>query len=145
MLARGYFGIAMYHPKNSANWGSLLRTAQLLGASYIATIGQRFKTQASDTGKSCHHIPVFRFKTFEDFKDKLPHGCKLIGIELSEQSKALKTFKHPERAVYLLGAEDHGLPPNVLDSCHEVIQLAGKRSMNVAVAGSIVLYHREEL
>lgn len=51
---------------------------------------------------------------------------------------------HPLRALYLLGAEDHGLPPEVLARCHEVVQVPSPSpySLNVAVAGSLVLYDR---
>ena len=40
-------------------------------------------------------------------------------------SQPLMTYTHPERAVYLLGAEDFGLPEDVIASCDDVIQLPG--------------------
>lgn len=42
---RGYFGVAMYHSKSTYNWGSLFRTAQIMGADCLFSIGQRYKTQ----------------------------------------------------------------------------------------------------
>ena len=56
----------------------------------------------------------------------------------------LKSFVHPERAIYLLGAEDHGLPGEIMDKCHKIISIETIRteSFNVAVAGSIVMYDR---
>jgi len=139
---RGYFGIAMFHPKTEHNWGSLIRTANLMGADFIATIGRRFVSQCSDTPKTWKHIPVFHFDDFEDFKKHLPYSCKLVGIELDDRARDLKNYVHPQRAVYLLGAEDHGLPKAIMEECHDLISLRGEVSMNVACAGSIVLYHR---
>ena len=42
----------------------------------------------------------------------------------------------------LLGAEDHGLSKAALARCQHLVQLPGRASLNVAVAGSIVLYDR---
>jgi len=132
----------MYHPKNTHNWGSLIRTANLLKANFIATIGRRFPKQSSDTLKSHRHIPIYEYSTFEDFKKHLPYSCEIVGVELDDRAKYIHEFTHPARAVYLLGAEDKGLPPKVRDECHRLVKLKGRMSMNVACAGSIVLYDR---
>lgn len=47
-----------------------------------------------------------------------------------------------KRAIYLLGAEDTGIPDNILNDCDSIVQLPGNYCLNVAVAGSIVLYDR---
>lgn len=142
---RGYFGIALYHPKREVNVGSLMRTAALLGASFVAVVGKRFRPQGSDTLKSYRHIPYFEFESIDKLFKMVPFECQVVGIELTDQAQELKSFSHPKQAIYLLGAEDHGLPKEVLDRCHKVVKLQGEFSMNVAVAGSIVLYHREAL
>ena len=56
----------------------------------------------------------------------------------------LDEFEHPERAVYILGAEDTGLPRAAAQACHRHVSLPSERyaSYNVAMAGSIVLYDR---
>ena len=105
-------------------------------------IGCKFKIQASDTMKSWRHVPTFTYKDFADFNEHRPHDCKLIGIELIETATKLQDFVHPKRACYLLGAEDNGLTKEAIEHCQEIICLSGERSMNVAVAGSIVLYDR---
>lgn len=146
MSKRRYFGLAIYHPKKVTNWGSLVRTANLMNCSFIAAIGPRYPIQASDTLKTHRHIPIFEYKTLAEFKKHcIPYDCQLVGIELDDRAKDLKSFTHPQRAVYLLGAEDHGLPQNIIRECHHLVKLEGRYSMNVAVAGSIVLYHREAL
>jgi tRNA G18 (ribose-2'-O)-methylase SpoU len=142
MSRRGYFGLAIYEPKFQENWGTLVRTANLMGAAFIATIGRRWRHQASDTLKTPRHVPVMHFDTFDDFLRSFPCEAKLIGVELDEKARDLKNFAHPERAVYLMGAEDRGLPRAVMDRCDHLVKLHGRYSMNVAVAGSIVLYHR---
>jgi tRNA G18 (ribose-2'-O)-methylase SpoU len=139
---RGYFGIGIQNTKTVQNIGTLWRSASILGASFIFTIGNRYKKQASDTMKSWKHIPLYNYETFADFYKSIPYDCQLIGIELDERSIPLSEFNHPERCVYLLGAEDNGLTKEALDKCHKIIQLEGDYCMNVAVAGSIVMYNR---
>lgn len=142
MKDKGYFGIGCLNMKTSMNYGTLFRTAQIFGADFIFLIGSRFKPQATDTMKSFRHIPTFVYTDFKDFNDHRPYGCRLIGIELIESATRLCDFNHPKQACYLLGAEDNGLTKQAIDHCEEIIYLPGERSLNVAVAGSIVLYDR---
>lgn len=142
MNKRGFCGLVMYHPKDIHNWGSLMRTANILNVNFIATIGQRFPKQSSDTLKTWRHVPIFQFDDLNDFYCHLPYDCRLIGIELCDEATDLSRFVHPERACYILGAEDYGLPKDVLNKCNHIVKLKGKYSMNVSIAGSIVLYDR---
>lgn len=137
-----FFGIGIMQSKREYNIGTLWRSADILGASFIYTIGKRYKKQTSDVLKSWRKIPLFHYEDFDDFYKHLPYNTRLVAVELDERSIPLAEFKHPLRAVYLLGAEDNGLSEETLEKCHEIIQLHGDRSMNVAVAGSIVMHDR---
>jgi tRNA G18 (ribose-2'-O)-methylase SpoU len=79
---------------------------------------------------------------WDEFSIARPIGATLIGVEMD--GEPLNDFMHPPQAVYLLGAEDHGLPDEIRDKCNRIVSLNSVRvpSYNVAVAGSIVLYHR---
>jgi tRNA G18 (ribose-2'-O)-methylase SpoU len=140
--AVGFFAIGIEHTKTEANIGSLWRAAHLFGAAFIFTIGRRYKSQASDTMKTWRTIPLFHFVDLAGLVAHMPYSCPLIGIELDKRAHPLPTFVHPERCVYLLGAEDHGLTRQAMDACHSLVQLPGAASMNVANAGAIVLYDR---
>lgn len=139
---RGYFGIGIQNTKTEINVGTLWRSAHILGASFIFTIGKRYKKQASDTMKTWKHIPLYHYLTFEDFYKSIPHSCVLVGVELDNRSVPVHKFTHPERCVYLLGAEDNGLTNEARERCHKLVQLPGDYCMNVAVAGSIIMYDR---
>ena len=139
---RGFFGVGIQNTKTVQNIGTLWRSASIMGASFMFTIGSRYKKQASDTMKSWKHIPLYNYETFEEFYKSLPYDCQLIGVELDEKSIPVKQLIHPERCVYLLGAEDSGLSREALDKCHKLVQLPGDYCMNVAVAGSIIMYDR---
>nr|WP_278101124.1 RNA methyltransferase [Microbacterium proteolyticum] len=141
---RGFFAVGIYRPKTEANVGSLLRTAYLYDAAYVFTVGRRYRPQASDTPRTPRHIPLFHFETIDDAVNHLPDSCPLVGVELDPRGQRVDRFQHPERAAYLLGAEDAGLPSHVRDMCHALIEIPTPQpqSMNVAVAGSIVIYDR---
>ena len=124
------------------NLGTLWRSAYQLGAAGIFVIGQRYRGQASDTLKTYRHVPMRQYQNFEEFQIGRPHNAILIGVEMG--GKPLQTFKHPSRAVYLLGAEDNGLPTVVRDKCKSIVSIesVGTVSYNVAVAGSLIMYDR---
>jgi len=139
---RGYFGIGILNGKTIENIGTLWRSANIFGAAFIFTIGNRYKKQASDTMQSWRHIPLYHYDTFGQFYNQMPYDCQLIGIELDDKSIPVKYFTHPERCIYLLGAEDNGLTKEALNKCHKIIHLPGEYCLNVSVAGSIVLFDR---
>lgn len=140
---RGYFGIGIFHGKNEENIGTLWRSANILGADFIFTIGKRYSKQCTDTMNTPKHIPLWHFDDWDDMFHHVPYNCPVVAIELDDRSVPLETFVHPERCIYLLGAEDHGLPPEILDRCWATVQLLGDRCMNVSTAGSIVMYDRK--
>lgn len=140
---RGYYGIGIENTKTESNVGTLWRSAFLLGASFIFTIGKRYKKQSSDTPCTWRHLPLYHYESREDFyKAAIPHDCILVGVELDDRAKPLADFSHPQRAIYILGAEDNGLTQDMMNRCHRLVVLPGEFSMNVAVAGSIVMYDR---
>lgn len=142
MEQKGYFGIGVERIKHEGNLGTLWRSASILGASFIFTIGKRYKKQPTDTEHAWQKIPLFHYDSFDAFYQALPYSCRLVGVELSPDAVPLHAFQHPDRCVYLLGAEDNGLSRQAQQRCHALVQLPGETSLNVAVAGSIVLYDR---
>lgn len=139
---RGYFGIGVVNMKKPINYGTLFRSALNMGASYTFLIGRRFEKQCSDTVASWRHMPVFYFKDAEDFLAHRPYDCQLVGIEITENARSLPGYIHPERACYILGPEDGNIPNEIISKCQSVVVIPTSLCLNVAVAGSIVLYDR---
>jgi len=141
-LGRGFFGIGIVRGKAEANHGTLWRSAVQLGAAFVFTVGARYEGRGSDTADATKRIPCLCATDWDDFAKLRPHGALLVGVELG--GTPLDSFEHPDRCVYVLGAEDHGLPRHVREACHHVITIPATRhdSFNVAVAGSLVMYDR---
>lgn len=144
MSNRGFFAIGIYHTKDAKNVGSLWRAALLFNAALVFTVGKRYERQASDTSRTSNHIPLIHFSDMDDLVSHLPHSCPLVGVEMSPMATPLHRYSHPPRAAYLLGAEDHGLPLAVQNRCHSLVTIESpmRWSMNVACAGSILMYDR---
>lgn len=142
-ISRGYFGIGIYGCKKEVNIGTLWRSASAFGANYLFTIGSRYTKQSSDTTKSWRHTPLFHYRNWQHFKMSILYSCLLIGVELLDNATCLFKFCHPERCIYLLGAEDNGLPDFVTKQCHRIVQIPTNVCLNVATTGSIVMYDRK--
>jgi tRNA G18 (ribose-2'-O)-methylase SpoU len=138
----GYFGIGIHQVKRTENVGALWRSAYQLGAAFLFTIGERYKPQSSDVFKSWLRLPLFRYTSFEQMTETAAYSCQIIGVEMG--GTPLPDFVHPERAVYILGAEDGGLPIEIAARCHGVVSIPAVRfaSYNVAVAGTLIMYDR---
>lgn len=140
-------GVGIYRAKTEANVGTLWRAAHLYDADFLFTIGCRYRPQASDTTKAWRSIPLVNYPDVDAFWTLRPFDARVVAVELSDRATPLRRYHHPRSALYLLGAEDAGLPPSVLDRCDEVVEIEcpQPRSMNVAQAGTLVLgdrYHK---
>ncbi len=139
---RGYFGIGIENSKREVNVGTLWRSAQCFGAAFIFTIGRRFEHQPSDTTRAERHIPIFEYRDSTEFFQNTPLGARLVGIEIGLKTVPLPAFIHPEQAIYILGPEDGSLSKEIQDRCNFIVSIDSKYCLNVATAGSIVMYDR---
>jgi tRNA G18 (ribose-2'-O)-methylase SpoU len=141
-MRQGFFAIGIEHGKTKENVGTLWRSADILGASWIFTVGGRYQKQPSDTMKTWQNIPLFNFSSLEDFWDHIPYDCPVVGVELDKSAQPIIDYQHRERCMYLLGAEDHGLTQAARSKVHDLIVLPGRVCHNVSVAGALVMYDR---
>lgn len=136
------FAIGVEHPKSSDNIGTLFRSAQNFGASLIFTIGRRYKRQQSDCQKAWRNIPLLNFESWDAFREHAPMDWVPVVVEICDGAVPLPEFKHPKCAVYILGPEDGSVCPDILGRTKNKVWIPTKRCLNVATAGSIVMYDR---
>src|SRR5208282_3476559 len=138
---RGYFGIGVEGISKPMNLGSLWRTAHAFGASFIFTIGAKYsrrKGERSDTSKTSSQVPLHEYADVAAFH--LPKGCTLVGIEILDEAIELPSFPHPRQAAYVLGPERGHLSSELLARCAHVVKIPTKFSLNLGLAGAIVMY-----
>jgi tRNA G18 (ribose-2'-O)-methylase SpoU len=139
---RGYFAIGVDGISKPMNLGNLLRIAHAFGASFFFTVDARaaFPDAISDTSKADGHLPVYQFASGADLL--LPEGCELVGVEITDEAIELPSFRHPARAAYVFGSERLSLSQDVLSRCTHVVKIPTRFSINVGMAGAIVMYDR---
>jgi tRNA G18 (ribose-2'-O)-methylase SpoU len=139
---RGYFAVGVEGVSKPMNLGNLVRIAHAFDASFFFSIAPRLKLSAanSDTSNAEGQLPFYSHDKVEDFR--LPLGCRLVGVEITDDAVELPRFRHPARAAYVFGAERYSLSPQMLSLCEFVVKIPTRFSINVGMAGAIVLYDR---
>jgi tRNA G18 (ribose-2'-O)-methylase SpoU len=140
---RGYFGIGVEGLNKAMNAGSLFRTAHAFGAGFLFTVSasyDRGKGGNADTSDAVASLPLYSFDSVADMS--LPQDCALVGVEIIDRATALPSFRHPRCAAYVLGGERGALSKEILRLCDDVVQFPTKFSVNLAIAGAIVMYDR---
>ncbi len=139
---RGYFAVGVEGVSKAMNLGNLLRIAHAFGASFFFAVDARIKLAdaQSDTSRAQGQIPYYAFPAIGDFR--LPKGCELVGVEITDDAIELPRFRHPIRGAYVFGAERMSLSNQMLERCAHVVKIPTRFSINVGMAGAIVLYDR---
>jgi tRNA G18 (ribose-2'-O)-methylase SpoU len=139
---KGYFAVGVEGVSKPMNLGNLVRIAHAFDASFFFSIAPRLNLAKanSDTSSAEGVLPFYDFDKPEDFR--LPLGCRLVGVEITDDAVELPRFRHPARAAYVFGAERYSLSPQMLSLCEFVVKIPTRFSINVGMAGAIVLYDR---
>jgi tRNA G18 (ribose-2'-O)-methylase SpoU len=142
-LPRGYFGIGVEGISKPMNLGAILRTAHAFHASFAFTINASFDTDLvlqSDTSVAINNMPVHVYPDLTEFS--LPLGCRLVGVEITEDAVDLPSFTHPPAAAYVLGPEQDSLSPALVERCDFIVKIPTRFCVNVSVAAALVMYDR---
>lgn len=133
-------------PLHGVNLGTLLRTCDAVGAC-LAVPRFPWVPEALARGNTLrrpacvHWVPRDRCGWLEDQRAS---GSSIVGVELAEEPTRLADLEAArKRTVMVLGHEQTGIPPEAVDLLDEVVEIpmiGTGASLNVAVAGSLVLY-----
>lgn len=142
-LPRGYFGIGVEGISKAMNLGAILRTAHAFHASFSFTINAEIDVDQilqADTSIAINNMPVHVYQGLSDFS--LPLGCRLVGVELTDDAVDLPSFTHPPAAAYVLGPEQDSLSPALVERCDFIVKIPTRFCVNVSVAAALVIYDR---
>ena len=141
---RGYFGIGIEGVSKPMNLGSLLRTAHAFGASFVFTIGAAFDARiaAAPTPRppwpTCRCTPIPISPAFS-----LPHGCRLVGVELVDDAIELPSFRHPPPGRLCAGGRTRQPVAGALvERCDFVVRIPDPLLRQSRLAGALVMYDR---
>lgn len=128
-----------------ANLGTLLRTCDAVGACLAAPRTPHYRAclALGDTlpRRPCIHWAHGKLAWLAAQRAA---GARVVGVELAEDATRLADLGHArQRTVVLLGHEHSGIPDEAwpyIDEVVEIPMVGVGASLNVAVAGSLVLY-----
>lgn len=132
-------------PLHGTNLGTLLRTCDAAGAC-LAVPRLSWVPEALDRGntlrsRSCVH---WVRDPLSWLQAQRAAGSRILGVELADEAVRLADLPAArERTVMVLGHESDGIPPealDLLDAAVEIPMIGTGGSLNVSVAGSLVLY-----
>ena len=141
---KGYFGFGVEGVSKALNVGTLFRTAHAFGASFVFTLRAQYNSREgvlADTSDTPRSVPTYNFADLESFR--LPQGCRLVGIEITDTAIELPSFRHPRQAAYVLGSEREGLSAEVQSICDYVVKIPTRFSINLGIAGALIMYDRQ--
>jgi len=132
-------------PLHGANLGTLLRTCDAVGAC-LAVPRFPWVPEALRRGNTLRRPACVHW--VHDPPGWLAReravGTKVVGVELAEEAVRLADLPTARgRTIAVLGHEQTGIPPEALDLLDTVVEIpmvGTGASLNVAVAGSLVLY-----
>ncbi|ACU73179.1 tRNA/rRNA methyltransferase (SpoU) [Catenulispora acidiphila DSM 44928] len=133
-------------PMHEANLGTLLRTCDAVGAC-LAVPRLPWVPEALARGNTLRHPACIHWTG--DQLSWLTHqhtrtDTTIVGAELADEALRLADLPPARnRTVLVLGHERDGIPPDavaLLDLAVEIPMVGTGASLNVAVAGSLVLY-----
>jgi len=133
-------------PLYGANLGTLLRTCDAVGAC-LAVPRLPWVPEALARGNTLSR-PACVHWTGRDavawLREQRTAGTWIVGVELAEEAIRLGDLPAArQRTIAVLGHEQTGIPPealDLLDAAVEIPMIGSGASLNVAVAGSLVLY-----
>jgi len=131
---------------HGANLGTLLRTCDAVGAC-LAVPRLPWAPEALARGNTLRR-PACVHWTGRDacrwLAGQRAAGSRIVGVELAEEAVRLGDLPAArQRTIAVLGHERAGIPPeaiDLLDVAVEIPMIGTGASLNVAVAGSLVLY-----
>jgi tRNA (guanosine-2'-O-)-methyltransferase len=132
-------------PKYDVNLGTLLRTCDAVGACLVVPRRQWIDAALAKGNTLRHPSCVHRVpRPLHWLASQRAGGTAVVGVELADDAVRLADLPAArKRTIIVLGNEGDGIPPEalpLLDAVVEIPMVGTGHSLNVAVAGSLVLY-----
>jgi 23S rRNA (guanosine2251-2'-O)-methyltransferase len=143
------FILLLDHLQDPQNLGTLLRTAEIVGIHGVIIPGRRAAeitpSVVNASSGAVEHLHIAVVTNLAQSIEKLQkHGVWVVGIEDDEKAQYYDQADLNMPLAVVLGSEGSGMARLTRERCDFMVKLPmhGQiQSLNVAVAGSVVLYH----
>jgi tRNA G18 (ribose-2'-O)-methylase SpoU len=136
------FAVMMQHIEGDFNIGSVIRTANSLGAREIFYFGKKKYDKRAACGVY-NYSDVKYLVSIEEIIS-LKEKYFFVGLENNIKNKThnINNYKWRENSLIVIGEEGSGLTQPVIDLCDDFVEIPGRgsvRSLNAGVASGIAM------
>lgn len=145
-IKRYPFAIATYNVRYGINVGAIMRSCNAFAGAQIFIVGSKKWDRRSAIGTQ-NYEDVVHLENWEALRKHLEASYYTpIGVDYIEgrSESILDIESYPFYPLFIMGNERNGLSPNIIEYCNHIIhipQFGSVRSLNVAQAASIVMFH----
>lgn len=152
--------VIAHNIRSTHNVGSIFRTCEGFGVEKIILSGytpypafpgdtrlphiaRKLTDQIHKTALGAEAMVPFEYHETLDLGTPDLAEYRIVGLEQDERSVLLSEYHSPEKIALLLGEEVHGITPELLARCDDIVEIpmqGQKESFNVSVATGIALY-----
>lgn len=152
--------VIAHNIRSTHNVGAIFRSAEGFGVQKIILSGytpypkidrdtrlphiaEKLTSQIHKTALGAETIVPFEYQEAPDLAMLQSNGYRIVGLEQAPTSILLTAYATPQKVALILGEEVHGIPPELLSLCEDIIEIpmvGKKESFNVSVAAGIALY-----
>lgn len=137
------FEVAIENLEHDFNIGSIVRTANAMGASRVHIVGRR-RWNRRGAMVTDRYMDVDHFADVADFvADCTQRGVVVVGVDNVPGAVPIRGEELPERVCLVFGGESDGLSDAMLQACRSVVfipQRGSTRSMNVGHAAAVAMW-----
>lgn len=142
------FHVAIENWEHDFNIGSVVRTANALGAAAFHVVGRRRwnRRGAMVTDRyqvEHHHVDAEALRTWAQTAGEGGAPLRLVAVDNVPGALPLETYDLPHGCVLVLGQEGPGITAEMLAVCDDVVEIGqhgSTRSMNAGAAAAIVMH-----
>lgn len=160
MMQKPEIILIAHNIRSTFNVGSIFRTCDGFGVnklilsgytpypklpndSRLPHISEKLTNQIHKTALGAETMVPFEYQEIPDIAAFKQAGFTIVGLEQNQRSIMLDQYKAPDKVALILGEEVHGLTPEIIKICDDIIEIrmfGQKESFNVSVATGIALY-----
>ena len=147
-------GLLLHNIRSAHNVGSLFRSADGAGVAHVFLSGytptplDKFQRAQKDIAKTAlgaeKKIPWSSHKNASSLiKNLKTEGWHIVGIEQDSKAVDYRALHLKPKTLFVLGNEVRGISPELRRICDTLIEIpmhGSKESLNVSVAGAVVLF-----
>lgn len=152
--------VIAHNIRSTHNVGSIFRTCDGFGVKKLILSGytphpkvkndnrlphivEKMTNQIHKTALGAEATVPFEYQDIPNLHTLTLAGYRLVALEQDTTARMLPDYHPTQNTALLLGEEVHGIPPELLAQCDDIIEIpmhGQKESFNVSVATGIALY-----